>query len=276
MDNSHNNYDDRREDRRRWREERRAQRMARFSHSGIYAGHTSSHGHIVLGIIILLVGTLFLLENLGYFYVGDIWQFWPVILIALGIGRILDSRSLNSALWGATVGGIGLILLANNLDYLPWRLWHFVWPALLILWGLILLLRGFERRGYSIGTHSFVDQASTISNNVLNEVVVFGGIHRKIEASDFQGGEARAVFGGIEIDLRSASTTKDIMEIRASAIFGGIELKVPDSWEVTVRGAGVLGGYEDKTHPAAMPESGKRPHLVVLGEAVFGGVTVRN
>jgi predicted membrane protein len=276
MDNSHDNHDDWREDRRRWRDERHAQRMARFSHSGIYAGHSSSHGHIVLGIIILLVGALFLLENLGYFYIGDIWQFWPVILIALGIGRIIESRSLNSALWGATVGGIGLILLANNLGYLPWPLWHFIWPALLILWGLILLLRGFEGRGYSIGTHSFVDQASTISNNVLNEVVVFGGIHRKIDATDFQGGEARAVFGGIDIDLRSASTTKDIIEIRANAVFGGIELKVPDTWEVTVRGAGVLGGYEDKTHAATMPENGKRPRLIVLGEAVLGGVTVRN
>jgi predicted membrane protein len=229
-----------------------------------------------MGIIVLLLGILFLLENLGYFYVGNIWQFWPVILIAMGIARILDSRSLNSVLWGATVGGVGLFLLANSLGYLPWNLWHMLWPVLLIGWGIIMLSRGFGRHGPWVRPHSFVDDASTIAENTLQEVVVFGGIHRKVEAQDFQGGEARAVFGGIEIDLRGASTTKEVLDIEADAVFGGVELIVPDTWEVIIRGAGVLGGYEDKTHPAPVPEGNKRTQLVIRGEAIFGGVTVRN
>ena len=56
----------------------------------------------------------------------------------------------------------------------------------------------------------------------------------------------------------------------------GVELKVPDTWEVMVRGAGVLGGYDDKTHPAPAVEGVKRPKLIIRGEAVFGGVSVRN
>lgn len=276
MDNSHNNYEDWREEKRRWREERRAQRSSRFSHSGIYTGHTGSHGHIVMGIIVLSIGVLFLLENLGYFYIGNIWQFWPVILIAVGIGRILDSRSLHSVVWGAIVGGVGAILLSDNLGYLPWPLWHFFWPAMLILWGALILLKGFERRGVLLGSATFANNTSTTSNNVLNEVVVFGGIRRKIEATDFQGGVAKAVFGGIELDLRSATTTKELIAIEANAVFGGIELKVPDTWDVTVSGAGILGGYEDKTHPAIGTENTKRPRLLVRGEAVFGGVTVGN
>jgi len=43
-----------------------------------------------------------------------------------------------------------------------------------------------------------------------------------------------------------------------------------------VSGAGILGGYEDKTHPAIGSENSKRPKLLVRGEAVFGGVTVGN
>jgi len=276
MDNSNNDYDDWRENHWRRREERRARRMARFSHGGVYAGHGGPHSHIVIGTVVLLIGVLFLLENLGYFYIGNIWHFWPIFLIAVGVAHILDSRSLHRVLWGALIAGVGVILLANNLGYLPWPLWGLIWPGLLIFWGLIMLSRGFERRGYWFGTHSFVDDASTTSNNVLNEIVMFGGIHRKIESQDFQGGEARAVFGGIDIDLRGASMTKDVIEIEANAIFGGVELKVPDTWDVTVRGAGVLGGYEDKTHAAPLPEGGKRPRLIVRGEAVFGGVTVRN
>jgi predicted membrane protein len=259
-----------------WRDERRTRRMARFSHGGIYAGHGAPHGHIVLGSIVLLLGILFLLENLGIFYVADLWQFWPVILIGVGTARLLDARGLQSKFPGIIIAAVGFIFLMHNLGYIPWELAHLLWPFLLICFGAFLLLRGFGSRGHWAGPHSFVDDASTISDNVLKEDVVFGGINRKIESQDFQGGQATAVFGGIEVDLRGAATTKDEIYIEANTVFGGVELKVPDSWDVTVRGAGVLGGYEDRTHPAPATSGVKRPRLVVRGSAVFGGVTVRN
>jgi predicted membrane protein len=273
MDNSNDNYDDWREDRRRKWEERRARRTARFTHGGVYAGRGNSHNHEVMGFIVLLLGILFLLGNLGYFHVAQIWQYWPVILIGVGIARIFDARGIHSVLWGATVAGVGVIFLANNMGYLPWYLWGTLWPVLLIFWGLVILLGSFGRRGHRIVP---IDDASTISDNVLKEEVVFGGTHRKIDAQDFQGGKAAALFGGIEIDLRGASTTRDEIEIRADAVFGGVELKVPDTWDVTMRGSGVLGAYEDRTYPAPVSDSVKRPRLIIRGGAVFGGVTVRN
>ena len=276
MSDANNDRSDWREDLRRKREEKQKKQMGRGTHGGIYFGHGRSHSHVVMGIIILLLGILFLLGNLGYFYVADIWQFWPVILIGLGIARILDARGLHGALWGGTLALAGVIFLANSLGYLPWRLWHLMWPLLLIGWGVIILLRGFSRQGQWTRPQSFVNEASTTSNNVLNEVVVFGGINRKITSQDFHGGEATAIFGGIEIDLRGAAITKDAIEIEADAIFGGVDLKVPETWEVIVRGSGILGGYEDKTHPAPVPEGVKRPQLVIRGDAIFGGVTVRN
>jgi len=45
---------------------------------------------------------------------------------------------------------------------------------------------------------------------------------------------------------------------------------------VTVRGAGIFGGYEDKTMDAHMAADAKQPHLIVNGFAVFGGVTIQN
>ncbi len=276
MSGSYNNSNDWREELKRKREEQRQKHMARFSHGGIYAGHGSSHSHLVMGIIVLLVGVLFLLENLGFFYVGDIFRFWPVILIGLGIARILDGRGLHGMLWGLIVGGVGVVLLTNSLGYIPWNLWRLLWPALLILLGVLILARGFDRHGKWTGPQTFVDDTSTISDNVLKEEVVFGGIHRKVTSQDFQGGDATAIFGGIEVDLRGAAITKDVIDIEADAIFGGVELMVPDTWDVVVRGTGILGGYEDKTHPAPLPEGGKHPRLVIRGSAIFGGVTVRN
>jgi predicted membrane protein len=258
-----------------WRE-RRAQRMSRFTVGGVYGGHGTPSSHVVFGIIVLLLGILFLLENLGFVYIRDIWQFWPVILIGVGIARVFESHDLHGTIGGVIIAGIGLIFMANSLGYLPWYLWSRLWPVLLIGGGLLMILRGFSWGGHWSGPHSFVDESSSTSENVLKEEVVFGGINRRVDSQDFQGGRATAVFGGVEIDLRKASTTKDIIEIHADAVFGGVEIMVPETWDVTVRGAGVLGGYEDKTHPVPMVEGVKRPRLIIRGSAVFGGVTVRN
>jgi predicted membrane protein len=251
----------------------------RFTHGGVYASHGGPHSHVVFGIIVLLLGILFLLENLGIFYVRNLWNYWPVILIGIGIAKLFDAAGVHDKLWEMTLAVAGVIFLANNLGYLPWNLWNFLWPGLLILWGLTLLMRGAGIRGGK-GTNKEIDTPtgsfSTISNNILKEEVVFGGINRKVQAQDFQGGKVAAVFGGVEIDLRGSTTTRDEIQIEVNAVFGGVELTVPDTWDVTVRGSGVLGGYEDKTRPAPATMDIKRPRLIVRGGAVFGGVTVRN
>jgi predicted membrane protein len=249
----------------------------RFTHSGVYAKHGGRHNHFVLGIIVLLLGILFLLENLGIFYVRNLWHYWPVILIGTGIARVFDSRSLHDRFWGATIAGAGAVFLANSLGYLPWNLWRLLWPALLIFWGIALLMRGVGRKGRIFASPA-VEGAIPIpiSNDMLREDVVFGGINRKVQAQNFQGGKINAVFGGVEIDLRGSTATNDEIMLEVNAVFGGVELTVPDAWDVIVRGSGFLGGYEDKTRPLPVAGGAKRPRLIIHGGAVFGGVTIRN
>ncbi len=44
------------------------------------------------GLVILALGVLFLLQNLGVLY-GDIWKYlWPVAIIALGISILIKKR----------------------------------------------------------------------------------------------------------------------------------------------------------------------------------------
>jgi predicted membrane protein len=245
------------------------------AHGGIYAGHGDSHSHVVFGIIILLLGGIFLLQNLGVFYYRDLFHYWPVILIGVGIARILDWRDSANNFIGVIIAGVGAAFLAHSLGYLPWNIWRLLWPIALIGGGAVLLLRGIDsRREYSIDSPE--QNSSTISDNILREEVIFGGINRKIYSKDFQGGRANAIFGGIEIDLRGAGITKDEIHIEANAIFGGIEIMLPDSWESSVRGTGIMGGFEDKTYPAPVAGDVKRPRVIIHGSAIFGGVTVRN
>ena len=44
------------------------------------------------GIVLIILGTLLILERLGIIY-GDIWDvFWPTVLIALGISMLWEHR----------------------------------------------------------------------------------------------------------------------------------------------------------------------------------------
>ena len=257
-----------------WREWRRQQRWERRRQRRAMCGPASASGRVIIGGSVLLLGVLFLLQNLGIFYVDRLWSFWPVIVIAMGVSKIIGGPGVHRRVWGVFYTATGLVLLANSLGYLPWDIWQVLWPLWLIFWGVFIILRGFGRRDWA-GGNPFQD-AGTSTANMLNEVAVFGGVQRRVESQEFEGGEVTAVFGGVEIDLTRAGTKKDQMYLEANAVFGGVELRIPESWDVTMRGAAVLGGHEDKTIRARAADGVKRPRLVINGSAVFGGVTVRN
>jgi hypothetical protein len=111
--------------------------------------------------------------------------------------------------------------------------------------------------------------------NRLREFAILGGVRRRVESQDFLGGEVTALMGGVELDLSGAGTKLDEVVIEANAIMGGVDMRVPAHWAVTVQGTGILGGYEDATRELVAP-TGKRPHLIITGTALMGGVSVKN
>jgi hypothetical protein len=274
--------DQRREQHRQWNMQRAAWR----------AQHTG-HGHAIGGVVLLVIGAAFLLANLGVFRVDEIHRFWPVLLIGLGAAKALGysrwGSGAHSFLWGGALMVMGGLLLAQNFGYVRGDVWQVIWPVMLIFLGISFL---FRRQWQGMippnvpgvsggwppnpGSGSGSTPGASVAN-VLNETTIFGGINRRIDSQEFEGGHLSAVFGGIEIDLSRANTKKDEIVIEADAVFGGIELRVPEKWRVTVQGAGIFGGYDDQTHfsPTASADE-KRPHLIMTGSAVFGGVTVKN
>lgn len=256
-------------------------------------GRLHGHGGVVGGVILAGIGVLLLLQNLGIPYFEDLERFWPVILIVVGVVQAARSIGIGGRVWGGTVIVVGMIFLLNNFGLIRGGLWRFVWPGVLILVGLAMLARALDRQGYGayegqaeakkLGdtireriVSDWNSKGSTSSVNMMNEWAVFGGTRRRIDSQDFQGGDAFAMFGGVEIDLRKAASTRTDIVIEVNAIFGGVEVRVPETWNVVVRGAGIFGGYEDKTMDSRMDPDGKRPNLIVNGFAIFGGVTIQN
>ena len=53
---------------------------------------SGSHG-IFFGAIVVVIGCLLLLDNMGIYRFHDVWQYWPVLLVAWGVSRIMDSHT---------------------------------------------------------------------------------------------------------------------------------------------------------------------------------------
>lgn len=230
---------------------------------------------LVLAVLVIAVGVLFFLSNLGLFRIHDIFSFWPIILILIGLSRVSGRQGKQGNLQAAAFLLCGGIFLLSNLGLFSLS-GRTVWPLVLIGAGILMLSktmgdwdhgRRFDR---SVSPSAMADPDS-----VLQEWAVFGGVKRIIDSPDFQGGQLMSIFGGIEIDLRRAQIAQRDRPVvlDASAAFGGVNVKVPDNWRVAVRGVGIFGGYEDKTLRANRADR-SAPQLLITGYAAFGGVVI--
>jgi predicted membrane protein len=226
-------------------------------------------GGLIPGAIILAVGIIFLLDSLGYVRARHFLQFWPMILIFVGVSKIArrDSR-----IWGALVLLFGIFLQLSELGIGHFS-WGQFWPLLLIAGGALAMWSAIQARRLMPTASS----DTTDPRDTLDESAIFGGIEKRLNSREFRGGRLQAIFGGIELDLRDADMLGNEAVIHANAIFGGIEMRVPETWFVATRGQGVFGGFSDSTRfsPPADPEKPKKT-LIVLGTSLFGGVEIRN
>ena len=215
---------------------------------------------MVFGLAVMAVGLLLLLDNAGLVDARDYWRWWPVLLIAVGLAKVVEAPG------GAPRGGLGLalvgaLLLLSNLGLLRFRQ---VWPILLLLVGGSLVWRSFARPRYA-GTPSG-------SSSTLSVFAMMGGVSRGTNTDDFQRGDATAIMGACEVDLRQASMKGSKAVFDTFTFWGGVEIRVPEDWAVENRGLALLGGIVDKTR---RPSDAKK-QLVLTGLAIMGGVEVKN
>jgi predicted membrane protein len=228
------------------------------------------HSGMIPGIILVVVGTLFLLDHLGFIQAEHYWIYWPLTLVAIGLARVFRP--------GERVTGMGFIVVGAVLQLHELKLtnlsWNAVWPMLLIFAGLQIIWSRFGRPGFS-GTPRTVSSGGT---DTLNEYALFGGVERRVNVNNFRGGSITAIFGGVEVDFRSADIEGEEANIFVEAIFGGVEITVPERWIVTFQGQSVFAGYSDETRQPLPDAAGASPRkmLILHGRAVFGGISVKN
>jgi predicted membrane protein len=217
---------------------------------------------LVIGVLIVVVGLLFTLENVGFIDGHDYLRYWPVALIAVGLLKLWQGTG------GAVFGGFifvfaGVWLLLQGMGIVTVSLWN-LWPMLLVFAGASMVWRGMH--GHA------VEGATGDAHSTVSALAVLAGVNRGNTSKTFRGGELTAVFGGCQIDLRQAAIDGEAV-IDVFAMWGGIEIKVPENWSVSGRVTPILGGYEDKTRTVS---DGTNQRLLVRGLVIMGGVEIKN
>ncbi len=231
-----------------------------------------SNSGLIPGLILVGVGALFFLNNLHLFYIREWFRYWPAILIAFGIVKLVDSTYAGGRVFGGIVAGFGAIFLARSLGYIDIGMRE-IWPLFLVGLGLLLLVQRTAEWNVKLPDPG---SSRVTSSGSLKIDAVFGGSKRVVTSQDFRGGAVDAVFGGVELDLRQAGMTMDSATLEINAVFGGVEVKIPRNWSAVVQGVGVFGGYSDNSFQPEPPEGPGVKRLIVRGAAVFGGVDVKN
>lgn len=222
----------------------------------------------VVGLLVVSLGLLFLLENLGY-AAAEAWLdiFWPAALATIGLAILVRPRP-EGRLWGLVWFGAACVVLASQRGWIEVGFWDLFFPLALVVIGGRIAWRALD------GRPRLSRRSPTVEGEgAVRSFAFLSGNEVRITSPEFRGGELGAVMGGVKVDFTRAELAEEGAEIDLMAMWGGIEIVVPESWAVESRVVPLLGAYEDKTRPSSV---GDRRRLLLTGTVVMGGIEVKN
>ncbi len=229
------------------------------------------NGKVFAGIVIIAIGIILLLGTLGLDMDISIGDFWPVILIAIGIKIMATHTNSKDIFWGFFLFILGVMFQLRRLDLFYFSL-HDVWPFVLIYIGIHIIISGGKKHhAHQEPKHKKITKENS-DGDKINISAILGGGEYRYSNKKLKGGGISAIMGGCEIDLRDSDFEGKEMIINVLALMGGIEIMVPQNWNVVIEATPILGSIENKTKTL----NGTTKKLFITGEAIMGGVEIKN
>lgn len=193
------------------------------------------------GVVLILIGSWSLLNNLGVIGIGVRELVWPLALVLLGVSLMMQTLRRGSQPPRSASGES-----AQSSD------------------------------GMHAGPTPVKDARRTVTL-----FAVLGESKRTCDDSPFRGGEMTAFMGGCHLDLRQATIPPgDEAIVDVFAMMGGHEIWVPGGWTVVSQVVPLLGSVDDKRLPAvdrATTAAGDaRPRLLLRGFVMMGSLVIRS
>jgi predicted membrane protein len=237
------------------------------------------------GVILLIVGGLIFIKQMGItFFPG--WLFsWPMILIVIGI-FVGVKHKFRGPGWLIMLIIGGIFLWDREVDGV--NLKPFLAPAIIIAVGLSMIFRPRRRcdnrKNWGNNPMTPENTAATDAGwkgdtvvseeEYVNGSYFLGGTRKIITSQNFKGGNISCFMGGVEIDLTKADINgQAVLDI--SAVMGGAKIIIPSSWEIRNEIKPFLGGIDDKRQAQTLTINYNKL-LILKGSAFMGGIEITN
>lgn len=103
---------------------------------------------LLWGCILIGIGGALLADQFGYLNVVELWRYWPLLLVVVGIIKMIGyptARDFISGLWTVIIG----VWLFGNFEHLFGMHFENSWPYLIIAWGVMLILKPLLRQRFA-------------------------------------------------------------------------------------------------------------------------------
>jgi len=218
---------------------------------------------IVFGLMVVALGILLVFKNMELLspLASRIIFSWQMLLIAIGFINIFGR---SGRLFGLILMAVGGFFIMPYFFDLPYNFTRTFWPLLVIIAGILIIffsLRKFKNIGHS---------RKSVSDDTIEDVLVFGGSERMVTSENFKGGETVNIFSGSSYNLTQCKLApgKNVLEV--VCVFGGTKIIVPSDWNIKLEVAAVLGAFEDK-RTISNTNINDENTLIIKGVTVFGG-----
>lgn len=235
---------------------------------------------LIMAVFLILAGTFLFLSNIGLLPVSNPWSFWPAGIAAIGLAKLVDSKTAGERTWSLLFIVLGILFVLVSVGVFQVRLHDGSWTVsiLFIALGIAGLSKSLDTGPFRRTPSSFLPPGLFGGQaDLLGDSAVLGACKRRIQTSDFRGGRVQAILGAVEIDLRAAQICGPdwIATLELTAVFGSIKLTIPDGWKVATRSVSYLGNLEDKTilQARTIADLGT---LVITGYSIGSSVEIEN
>lgn len=229
--------------------------------------YEAKRGGILFALWILTVGALLLL---GKFIPAMDISWWTVVwttaLVYIGISGLIGHFSLFCLVM--TLGGLYFLLSEYGVIALKLS-WGIVLPAVLILWGVSLLIDVFfgnkPWKRKKAAMHKFKDGFRSdgkkhhleycCDDGVLKCSMSFGEDRVPVVTPLLKEGTIESSFGDFTVDFSGCEAVAAYCELRAENSFGSLKLLVPEKFRVELeQNASFAASPEIKGAPSAQPQ----------------------
>jgi hypothetical protein len=222
--------------------------------------------NIIWGLIFIFIGAGIGGDIIGLWDFNPFFRGWWTLFIIVPCFISMIRGGFNT---GNAIGFlIGVFLLLSCLDVFSISLWKLIVPAVLVIIGLAILLRGVFRGPVFKPNREAQASGGSAPNGAYSAVFASNNIHID---SEFTGASLDAVFGALTLDLRDAQINGDVV-INATAVFGGMDIFVPAGVNVKINNVPIFGGVSNKTGRKSEPG---QPSIYLNSTCMFGGIDIK-